>query len=58
MDPPYHPDLAFDDDTKHFDEDIPDEPLAPANGAAGDATKDPLLGDKTHGAHLLEIRKR
>ncbi|RSH82165.1 hypothetical protein EHS25_006098 [Saitozyma podzolica] len=57
MDPPYHPDLAFDDDTKHFDEDIPDEPLAPANGAARDATKDPLLGDKTHGAHLLEIRK-
>ncbi|WWC98809.1 hypothetical protein V866_005702 [Kwoniella sp. B9012] len=55
--PPYHPDLYAEDDTRHFDEDIPDEPLAPANGAAANATKDPLLRDKTHGAHLLEIRK-
>ncbi|WVF68109.1 hypothetical protein IAT40_002872 [Kwoniella sp. CBS 6097] len=55
--PPYHPDLYAEDDTRHFDDDIPDEPLAPANGAAGDATKDPLLRNKMHGAHLLEIRK-
>ncbi|WWC65471.1 uncharacterized protein I303_108089 [Kwoniella dejecticola CBS 10117] len=55
--PPYHPDLYAEDDTRHFDDDIPDEPLAPANGAAANATKDPLLRDKTHGAHLLEIRK-
>ncbi|WVR08425.1 hypothetical protein IAU60_005480 [Kwoniella sp. DSM 27419] len=55
--PPYHPDLYADDDTRHFDDDIPDEPLAPANGLAVDATKDPLLRDKTHGEHLLEIRK-
>ncbi|WRT70461.1 uncharacterized protein IL334_007459 [Kwoniella shivajii] len=55
--PPYHPDLYAEDDTRHFDDDIPDEPLAAANGAAADATKDPLLRDKTHGAHLLEIRK-
>ncbi|WVQ86004.1 hypothetical protein IAT38_008172 [Cryptococcus sp. DSM 104549] len=54
---PYHPDLYSDDDTRHFDDDIPGEPLAPANGAAPDATKDPLLRNKTHGAHLLEIRK-
>ncbi|OCF34459.1 AGC/NDR/NDR protein kinase [Kwoniella heveanensis BCC8398] len=55
--PPYHPDLYAEDDTRHFDDDIPDEPLAPANGAAVDATKDPLLRNKAHGAHLLEIRK-
>ncbi|KAK4684758.1 hypothetical protein P7C73_g5406, partial [Tremellales sp. Uapishka_1] len=57
MTPPYHPDLTTDDDTRHFDEDIPDEPLAAANGANANATKDPLLGNKTHGANLLEIRK-
>lgn len=71
--PPYHPDLLADDDTRHFDNDIPNEvgvvsvpktqlidpsqPLAPPNGAAAAASKDPLLADKTHGAHLLEIRK-
>ncbi|KAL7419412.1 hypothetical protein Q5752_006250 [Cryptotrichosporon argae] len=55
--PPYHPDLRADDDTRHFDDDIPAEPLAPANGAAADATRDPLLGDRVHGARLLEIRK-
>ncbi|WWC92044.1 uncharacterized protein L201_006998 [Kwoniella dendrophila CBS 6074] len=55
--PPYHPDLYAEDDTRHFDDDIPDEPLAPANGAAGNVTKDPLLRDKKHGEHLLEIRK-
>lgn len=55
--PPYHPNLAAEDDTRHFDEDIPDEPLAPPGGGAADATKDPLLRDKTHGANLLEIRK-
>jgi len=32
------------------------QPLAPAGGAI-DMTKDPLLRDKTHGAHLLKIRK-
>ncbi|KAK8850341.1 hypothetical protein IAR55_004258 [Kwoniella newhampshirensis] len=55
--PPYHPDLYAEDDTRHFDDDIPDEPLAPANAAGAEVTKDPLLRDKTHGAHLLEIRK-
>ncbi|RXK35938.1 AGC/NDR/NDR protein kinase [Tremella mesenterica] len=55
--PPYQPDLAAEDDTRHFDEDIPDEPLAPAGGAHADITKDPLLRDKAHGTHLLEIRK-
>ncbi|ODO10449.1 hypothetical protein I350_01044 [Cryptococcus amylolentus CBS 6273] len=54
--PPYSPDLYTDDDTRHFDEDIPGEPLAPP-GTAQDS-KDPLLRNKTHGAHLLEIRKQ
>ncbi|ORY35880.1 kinase-like domain-containing protein [Naematelia encephala] len=55
--PPYHPDLVTDDDTRHFDDDIPSEPLAPANGAAANGTKDPMLRNTMHGAALLEIRK-
>lgn len=33
------------------------QPLAPANGAAADATRDPLLKDKVHGNEILEVRK-
>lgn len=33
------------------------QPLAPANGAAPDATRDPLLKDKVHGDHILNVRK-
>lgn len=33
------------------------QPLAPANGAAPDATKDPLLKHKVHGAEILDVRK-
>ena len=33
------------------------QPLAPANGAAPDATRDPLLRDKKHGEEILEVRK-
>ena len=33
------------------------QPLAPANGAPADATKDPLLRDKTYGAEILNMRK-
>lgn len=33
------------------------QPLAPANGAAADATRDPLLRDKAHGQQILEVRK-
>lgn len=57
MTPPYNPSLAAEDDTRHFDDDIPDEPLAAANGAAPGATKDPLLGHRMQGKQLLEIRK-
>jgi protein-serine/threonine kinase len=33
------------------------QPLAPANGAPADATRDPLLRDKVHGNEILEVRK-
>lgn len=33
------------------------QPLAPANGAPADATRDPVLRHKVHGAHILEVRK-
>jgi len=55
--PPYRPELSDPADTRHFDSDIPAEPLAPANGAPADATKDPLLRDKVHGAEILDVRK-
>jgi len=54
---PYRPDLQSPEDTRHFDSDIPPEPLAPANGAPPDATKDPLLRHKIHGAEILDVRK-
>ncbi|KAH8119243.1 kinase-like protein [Phellopilus nigrolimitatus] len=54
---PFRPELQNPEDTRHFDEDIPAEPLAPANGAPADATKDPLLRDKVHGAEILNMRK-
>ncbi|CCA70022.1 related to CBK1-Serine/threonine protein kinase involved in cell wall biosynthesis [Serendipita indica DSM 11827] len=57
MEAPFKPDLKSPTDTKHFDQDIPDEPLAPANGAPADATKDPMLKDKVHGEQILEVRK-
>lgn len=53
--PPYHPDLFADGNTRHFDDDIPNKPLTiPATGNS----KGPLLRNKTHDAHLLEIRKK
>ena len=33
------------------------QPLAPANGAPADATRDPILRDKVHGANILDVRK-
>ena len=33
------------------------QPLAPANGAAADATRDPLLKDSVHGDEILAVRK-
>ncbi|KAF4620429.1 hypothetical protein D9613_000392 [Agrocybe pediades] len=54
---PYRPELRSPEDTRHFDSDIPPEPLAPANGAPPDATKDPLLRHKLHGAEIMDVRK-
>ncbi|KAG8880157.1 hypothetical protein FRB97_001046 [Tulasnella sp. 331] len=54
---PFMPNLSNPEDTKHFDDDIPAEPLAPANGAAPDATRDPILKDKVHGDRILNMRK-
>ncbi|KAF9482115.1 kinase-like protein [Pholiota conissans] len=54
---PYRPELVSPDDTRHFDSDIPAEPLAPANGAPPDATRDPLLRHKLHGAEIMDVRK-
>jgi len=54
---PFQPELKAPDDTRHFDDDIPAEPLAPANGAPADATKDPLLSNKRFGAEILDVRK-
>jgi len=33
------------------------QPLAPANGAPPDATRDPLLRHKVHGAEIMDVRK-
>ncbi|KAF8070658.1 kinase-like domain-containing protein [Lyophyllum atratum] len=54
---PYRPELRNPEDTRHFDSDIPPEPLAPANGAPADATRDPMLRDKIYGAEILDSRK-
>ncbi|TRM69454.1 kinase-like domain-containing protein [Schizophyllum amplum] len=55
---PYRPELRNPDDTRHFDPDIPAEPLAPANGAPADATRDLMLLDKIHGAEIMSVRKK
>lgn len=64
---PFVPALSHAADTKHFEDDIGDEPL-PAPGAAEaaknglpppvDQPRDPMLRDKAHGQHLLEMRKQ
>lgn len=61
---PFKPALSHPADTKHFEDDIEDEPL-PAPGAAEagpnapvEQPRDPMLRDKAHGQHLLEMRKQ
>ncbi|UZJ54754.1 hypothetical protein CBS101457_004074 [Exobasidium rhododendri] len=64
---PFRPSLSHPADTKHFEDDIEDEPL-PAPGVAEAAKeghplpveqpRDPMLRDKAHGQHLLELRKQ
>ena len=63
MSPPFKPALSHPADTKHFEDDIDDEPLpapgaAEGQNAAADQPRDPMLRDKAHGQHLLEMRKQ
>ncbi|CBQ73139.1 related to CBK1-Serine/threonine protein kinase involved in cell wall biosynthesis [Sporisorium reilianum SRZ2] len=61
MRPPFRPALSHAGDTKHFEDDIEDAPLA-APGAAdnpnADQPRDPMLRDKEQGPKLLEMRKQ
>ncbi|PWN21829.1 kinase-like protein [Microstroma glucosiphilum] len=66
QDPPYKPALAHPADTKHFDDDIDDEPLPNAATVAAkeagvapptEVARDPMLRDAAHGERLLEMRK-
>ncbi|PWN28132.1 kinase-like protein [Jaminaea rosea] len=66
--PPFRPALAHAADTRHFEDDIADEPLAAPgaltaaeNGGVPpppDPARDPMLRDKAHGGRLLEMRKQ
>ncbi|KAL7410296.1 kinase-like domain-containing protein [Mrakia frigida] len=57
MEAPYQPEMRHPEDTRHFDDDIPDEPLAPAGGANPNATKDPVLRHRDHGRIAMDVRK-
>lgn len=66
QDPPYKPELAHPADTKHFEDDIADEPLPNAAAVAAkeagvappvEVARDPMLRDAAHGERLLEMRK-
>ncbi|KAJ9109026.1 hypothetical protein QFC21_000352 [Naganishia friedmannii] len=54
---PYQPNLRDDDDTRHFEDGIADEPLCAPGAGLADVTRDPMLADKKHGAELLRLRK-
>ncbi|KAJ9125369.1 hypothetical protein QFC22_000329 [Naganishia vaughanmartiniae] len=54
---PYQPNLRKEDDTRHFEDGIADEPLCAPGGGPADVTRDPMLADKKHGAELLRLRK-
>lgn len=59
--PPFVPEISDETDTRYFEEEIDENPLegpgVKGNEANEIQTRDPLLGDKTHGAELLETRK-
>ncbi|KAH9808025.1 hypothetical protein DFH28DRAFT_936840 [Melampsora americana] len=59
--PPFVPEVSDETDTKYFEDEIDDHPIEVIGLKVGEGheieTKDPLLGDKTHGAQLLETRK-
>lgn len=58
MQAPFQPNLHDPADTRHFDDDIPNEPLAPAGGGDADATKDPMIKHRLHGVNALALRKK
>ncbi|CAG8447612.1 8562_t:CDS:10 [Diversispora eburnea] len=58
--PPFIPQLKNDIDTRYFEENIDDKPLAsPENNGHGveRKPKDPMLRDKHHGKEILDMRK-
>ncbi|RIA98679.1 kinase-like domain-containing protein [Glomus cerebriforme] len=54
--PPFRPQLKSDIDTRYFEDDIDDNPLAPPGGVER-KPKDPMLRDKHHGKAILKMRK-
>ncbi|BGP55589.1 hypothetical protein JCM8202v2_003194 [Rhodotorula sphaerocarpa] len=60
--PPFQPQLSSKEDTRYFDDDIPDEPLATPEIAPGvpapENVRDPMLRHPTEGGRILETRKR
>ncbi|CAG8572521.1 12806_t:CDS:2 [Dentiscutata erythropus] len=55
MKPPFVPKLKNEIDTRYFEENIDDSPLAPPEGER--KPKDPMLRDKRHGKDILNMRK-
>ncbi|CAG8450160.1 17222_t:CDS:2 [Acaulospora colombiana] len=55
MTPPFVPHLKNEIDTRYFEEDIDDNPLAPPDGER--KPRDPMLRDKHHGKEILNMRK-
>lgn len=61
MRPPFRPALSHAGDTKHFEDDIEDAPLAApgvADNPNADQPRDPMLRDREQGPKLLEMRKQ
>ncbi|CAG8468771.1 35009_t:CDS:2 [Racocetra persica] len=55
MTPPFIPRLKDETDTKYFEDNIDDNPLAPPDGER--KPRDPMLRDKRHGKDILNMRK-
>ncbi|CAG8437792.1 15524_t:CDS:2 [Dentiscutata heterogama] len=55
MKPPFVPRLKDEIDTRYFEDNIDDSPLAPPEGER--KPKDPMLRDKRHGKDILNMRK-
>ncbi|CAI2176676.1 4200_t:CDS:2 [Funneliformis geosporum] len=55
--PPFRPQLSSEIDTRYFEDNIDDNPLAPPGGEVERKPKDPMLRDKHHGKEILRMRK-